>query len=107
MRKESDGRLSAATGTKGYRWLESEVIRDTDITNDIDKSYFDKLVDEAVNDISKFGDYNWFVDDNSDIPWLMPCGDTNMDHCRDCPHFHRNQSLCDLNFDISEILLTM
>ena len=107
MRKESDGRLSAATGTKGYRWLESEAVRDTDIENDIDKTYFDKLVDEAVNDISKFGDYNWFVDDNSDIPWLMPCGDVNMDHCRECPHFHKNQSLCDLNFDISEILQTM
>lgn len=107
MRLESDGRLSAATGTKGFRWLEAETVRGTDKECNIDISYFDKLVDKAIAAISKFGDYNWFVADNSDIPWLMPCGDTSMDHCIDCPHFQKNHSLCDLGFDISDILLTM
>ena len=107
MRLETDGRMSAATGTKGYRWLESEVVKDLHAEDTVDKTYFDKLVDEAVTDISKFGDYNWFVSDNSDIPWMMPCGDDTMDHCKECPHFHKDHDLCDLGFDISDILLTM
>ena len=107
MRIESDGRFSAATGTKGFRWMEAEAIRTSDGIEMIDQLYFDKLVDKAKNAISKFGDYNWFVEDNTDIPWLMPCADTTMDHCIKCPHFHKDHSLCDLGFDISEILLTI
>ncbi len=107
MRQESDGRFSAATGTKGFRWLEAETVRGTDDEKNVDISYFDKLVDKAIASISKFGDYNWFVEDNSDIPWLMPCADTTIDHCRECPRFHKDHDLCDLGFDISDILLTM
>ena len=104
-RIESDGRLSYASGTKGYRFLESEIVRDTDSEQYIDYSYFDKLVDEAIDDISKFGDYYWFVDDKTDIPWIMPCGDSLMDSCMNCPHFKKNHDLCDLGFDISDILV--
>ena len=104
-RIESDGRLSYASGTKGYRFLESEIVRDTDTEQYIDYSYFDKLVDEAIDDISKFGDYYWFVDDKKDIPWIMPCGDSLMDSCMNCPHFKKNHNLCDLGFDISDILV--
>ena len=104
MRMETDGRLSAATGTKGYLWQDAELLRGTDLEDCVDTGYFDKLVEKAKDAISKYGDYNWFIDDNSDIPWLMPCGDTTMDSCNVCPHFHRNHELCDLNFDISDIL---
>jgi hypothetical protein len=104
-RIESDGRLSYASGAKGYRFLEAETVRGTDTEEFIDKSYFEKLVDDAIADISKFGDYGWFTSDNSDLPWCMPCGDLNMDHCMTCPHFQKNHDLCDLGFDISEVLL--
>lgn len=104
-RIESDGRMSYASGTKGYRFLEAETVRGTETEHFIDKSYFEKLVDEAIDSISKFGDFYWFVADNSDIPWSMPCGDMTVDHCYDCPHFQKNHDLCDLGFDISEILL--
>ena len=104
-RIESDGRLSYASGTKGYRFLESETVRGTETEQFVDKSYFDNLVDEAIHDISEFGDYYRFVDDNKDIPWLMPCGDLTMDNCHDCPHFQSGHDLCDLGFDISGILL--
>ena len=108
MRLESDGRLSAATGTKGYRWLEAELVRGTEDEQYIDTSYFEKLAQEAIDDISKYGDYHWFVGDSNDIPpWFMPCGDSTIEHCRVCPHFHFDQKLCDLGFDISDILLTM
>lgn len=107
LRQESDGRLSAATGTKGYRWAEAELLRGTEDEKLVDLTYFDNLVDEAISDISKYGDYEWFVEDNSDIPWIMPCGDSAMDHCLKCPHFQKNHDLCDLGYDISDILLAI
>lgn len=105
LRAESDGRLSAASGTKGYRFLESETIRGTDLEKHINKSYFDKLVDDAIADISKYGDFYSFAADGKDIPWTMPCGDLMMNNCFACPHYVGNHSLCDLGFDISEVLL--
>ena len=71
MRQESDGRMSAATGTKGYRWREAELVRGTEDEQHIDHLYFENLVDAAITDISKFGDYYWFTsDDGGDIPWI-------------------------------------
>jgi hypothetical protein len=107
MRIESDGRFSAASGTKGYRFLEAEAVRGTDLEQYVDESYFEALVDKAVDAISKYGDYYGFVEDNSYIPWLMPCGDLTMESCKICPHFQKDHDLCDLGFDISEVLLRM
>ena len=35
---------------------------------DIDRSYYDKLVNDAVDAISKYGDYEWFVSDDPYVP---------------------------------------
>lgn len=59
--REKDGKYNAATGTKGYRWLESEMVEVLNKVDDIDKSYYQTLVDNAVRDISKYGDFEWFV----------------------------------------------
>ena len=59
--REKDGKYYAATGSKGYRWLEAEVVKETGKENDIDRSFFDSLVNEAVKDISEYGDFEWFV----------------------------------------------
>ena len=61
--REKDGKYDAAAGSKGYRWLESEMVRDLHKESDIDRTYYNKLVDDAVTDISKFGDFEQFVDD--------------------------------------------
>lgn len=61
--REKDGKYYAATGSKGYRWLESEIVRGTN-EQYIDRSYYNKLVDEAVETISKYGDFEWFVSDD-------------------------------------------
>ena len=40
--------------------------------NDIDKSYYKKLVDDAISAISEYGDFEWFVADDTsddDVPW--------------------------------------
>lgn len=61
--KDKDGNIkySNATGAKGYRWMESELVRTLGKENDIDKSYYYKLVDDAKDSISQYGDFEWFV----------------------------------------------
>jgi hypothetical protein len=53
-----------ATGSKGYRWLESTTVeRMNNKIDAINLSYYDALVDDAVANISKFGDIDWLRDD--------------------------------------------
>ena len=90
----NEGKYYAAPGSTGYRWIESEVIskalnETTSIINEetgerkevaklelisgnddiIDKSFYNNLVDDAVDVISKYGDFEWFV---SDDPYIGP-----------------------------------
>ena len=64
LMRYKDGKYAAATGSKGYRWLESEMVRELGKEADIDRSYYNKLVDEAVETISQYGDYYWFASDD-------------------------------------------
>lgn len=59
----ADGKYYAATGTKGYRWLESELVKGLEKESDIDESYYIALADEARDTISKYGDFEMFVSD--------------------------------------------
>ena len=61
--KDGNDKYSAATGSKGYRWLESEMVSSLNKIEDIDDSYYKKLADAAIETISQYGDYNWFVSD--------------------------------------------
>lgn len=67
--REKDGKYYAVTGTKGYRWLESESVKLLKKEKEVDLRYYNNLVDEAVADISKFGDFEWFVSDDDELPW--------------------------------------
>ena len=69
LMREKDGKYYAATGTKGYRWLESEMVFELNKLNDIDESHFKALADAAIDTIKKYGDYEWFV---SDDPYVGP-----------------------------------
>lgn len=62
--KEGNVKYASATGAKGYRWMESEMVRTLGKQNDIDRSYYDKLVDAAVEAIGKYGDFEWFASDD-------------------------------------------
>ena len=74
--REKDGKYYAATGSKGYRWLEADMVKVLGKENDIDRSYYDEMVDEAVSTISQYGDFEWFVSNDSDDdgvpPWFGP-----------------------------------
>ena len=61
--KNGSVKYSSATGAKGYRWLESETVKILNKQDDIDRSYYDSLVDAAVETISKSGDFERFAAD--------------------------------------------
>ena len=61
--REKDGKYYAATGSKGYRWLESETVRGSN-EKFIDRSYYNNLVDDAIATINNYGDFEWFVSDD-------------------------------------------
>lgn len=123
LMREKDGKYYAATGSKGYRWLESEMVRELEKEADIDRSYYDKLVDDAVKTISEYGDFEWFVSDDPYIkelgandadtdsevpPWMPPCGDMKYATCFDCPNFHNDEFHmdCNLGYDISDVIMS-
>lgn len=60
----------AAAGTKGYRWLEAENVRGICEEN-IDREYYEKLANEAIDTINTYGDYEWFVSDDPYIPGML------------------------------------
>ena len=61
--REKDGKYYAATGSKGFRWMESEIVKKLNKMNDIDRAYYDDLVTEAVHTLVAYGDYEWFISD--------------------------------------------
>ena len=112
--KEGNVKYSAATGSKDFRWLESEMVKVLGKEDDIDRSYYDKLVDGAVETISKYGDFEWFVSDDevpevvpftkadnadNELPWKMACG---KDTCFGCPYLLSDS--CDAGYDNSDYI---
>ena len=105
--REKDGKFYAATGSKGFRWRESESLLGADRMNMIDMGYFESLAIAAREAVEKYGDFEGFVreDDPSLIfdemaekaakkkgepgvpEWLPPCGDGKYMNCYDCPYF--------------------
>ena len=114
LMREKDGKYYAATGSKGYRWLESEMVKELGKEADINRLYYDNMVSDAVDTISQYGDFEWFVSDDPYIektkdvpPWMMPCGDAKYNTCFDCPNFHNDEFHmdCNLGYDISDIMI--
>ena len=89
--KEGNVKYDSVTGTlkpdkTPYRWLEAEFVDKLGKSDDIDKSYYRKLVDDAVEAISQYGDFERFVADepyiaevptpqlppeDDDLPWYI------------------------------------
>lgn len=74
-KKTGEKGYAAATGSKGFRWLESEMVREFGKENDIDRTYYNNLVDEAVKSLSSYGDFERFVADEPFVsdntpPWF-------------------------------------
>ena len=129
LRQKIDGegntKYDAATGSKGYRWLESELVKEFRKEDDIDKSYYTKLVDDAIYGsgtgknrkpgISDFGDFEWFVSDEPYVnekkedeaaPWEIPCRNKERTTCIGCKYLYKDDfhTDCELGLDISDLL---
>lgn len=104
--REKDGKYYAATGSKGYRWLESEMVRGTN-EQYIDKSYYNALVDAAVETISKYGDFEWFISDDTENYEThltkVPCGDNKFETCFDCPKFDNDE--CKMGYSLENYIV--
>lgn len=59
--RKQDDKYYALAGTKGYRWLESEIVKNLNKQDFIDISYYNGLVDDAVATISQYGDFEAFA----------------------------------------------
>lgn len=59
--REQSGKYYSATDADGYRWMESEFIRERGLESIVDRTYYDRKVNEAVDDIAVYGDFEWFV----------------------------------------------
>lgn len=71
-KKTGEKGYAAAASSKGYRWLESEMVRELGKEESIDLSYYDNMVTEAVKTISQYGDFEWFVSDDPYVPDTPP-----------------------------------
>lgn len=54
-----------ATGTKGWKWLEAEDVKEKHLEEFIDRGYYRKLVDDARASIANYGDIERFISDDS------------------------------------------
>lgn len=59
LERVMDDKYYAVAGTKGYRWM----LADYAFTNNVplDMGYYQELIDEAIADINKYGDFARFV----------------------------------------------
>jgi hypothetical protein len=88
-----------------YRWLEAEMVKELDKQDDIDLSFYNKLVDDAVDAISEYGDFEMFVSGDTvhidDPPWLMACG---KETCIHCPNLILGKEIgCKAGYDNSDL----
>lgn len=129
--KDKDGNVkySAATGSKGFLWLEAEQVREFGKEDDIDRSYYEKMVEKARETIGQYGDFEMFVDVDTvpqylhpvpevkiaDAPGdeyflnVTPCMSSEYNSCWECPHFTQADApwwepVCAKEFDVSQVV---
>lgn len=77
LRDAGDGKFASAEGAKGYRWMEAEMVKSLGMEDQINREYYNRLVDQARDDISRYTDFERFVadepfhvpEDLSNLPW--------------------------------------
>lgn len=59
--KNGNVKYDSVSGTKNFLWMESEMVKALKKEDQIDKRYYNNLVDDAVSAISKYGDFEQFT----------------------------------------------
>ena len=62
--REKEGKYYSASSSKGFRWLEAEMVQLMRRQDDVDPVYHDTLVNDALDNIGRFGDTEWFLQSN-------------------------------------------
>lgn len=84
LREGKDGKFGAVVGTKkpggkeAWRWMEAETVKMLHLEDSIDRDYYRKMVDDAVRDISKYGDFEQFVSDEPLVGFVEEVADNFM-----------------------------
>lgn len=66
-----NGKNYAAPGSTGYRWVESDRLKTVGNMDDIDRSFYNKLINDAVDTISQYGDFEWFISNDPYVKDFM------------------------------------
>jgi hypothetical protein len=61
-KKNNCKKYGFVNGTKGYYWLESDMVKELNKEEYIDRTVYDELVNDAVETINKYGDFAQFID---------------------------------------------
>lgn len=72
MYRVNEDKYNATPGSTGYRWIESEDVKYMQKEDMIDRGFYNKLVDDAIDTISKYGDFEMFVGESESEPWDKP-----------------------------------
>lgn len=95
-----DGKYNSVSGSKGYRWLEAELVKNLHKEGDRDIRYHDEMVRKSIAKFNKFGDFDRFIDLSRpyEASVDIPCGKTEYTSCSECPECegdvcHRGYSL--------------
>lgn len=59
--KDGSVKYDSAAGAKGYRWLESEMVEDMGLTDQIDMRYYTELANTAIEAIEQYGNFDEFA----------------------------------------------
>ena len=75
--KRKGNRFASANGAsskngKLYRWMETEMVKELGLEDQVDRSYYNALVDDAIETIDKYDDFERFVSDDPypDESWM-------------------------------------
>lgn len=59
--KDGSVKYDSAAGAKGYRWMESEMVENLGLTDQIDMQYYNDLASTAIEAIEQYGDFYQFA----------------------------------------------
>jgi hypothetical protein len=108
LERIKDEKYYAVSGTKGYRFIESERYSKE---FEIDTRLSQKLVDDALKKIKDFGNYDWLINEEPNQlslpPWEPSCGTKERQLCNElCPCYSleningKQTPKCKLNYDL-------
>lgn len=116
MYREKGGKYYSVAGTKGYRWLEAEIVQTLGKEDCLDSRYHESLVSDAIKAIEVYGDFEEFVselpyipenrkkEDSDDKPPfdIVPCGDGKRNNCMECPNC--DGDMCKLGYSLASFV---